>query len=70
MGIKMYQDGLFVKWSSSRNAATNSPGDGRVVVGRHYTAWNQNYGSVDLDELLLFKTNLTEEEIGMLSAHV
>ena len=39
------------------------PGEGRVVLGKEYTNKNGRYGSVDLDELLLFNEALSVEQI-------
>ena len=43
------------------------PSDGRIVIGRTRTNVNFNYASVQVDELLFFNKNLTEQEIMMLS---
>ena len=69
-GVKLFLDGALVQMQFDKVTETKSPGDGRLVIGRHLASWNQNYGSVDLDELLLFNANLTEDEVPLLSAHV
>ena len=69
MEIKLYQNGGFLKQGSGKISGDYLSGDGRLVVGRQITGWNQNYGSVDLDELLMFNATISEEEIEALWSH-
>ena len=45
-------------------------GDGRVVVGRSFTNEDHYYGSIQVDELLLFNQALSPEEIRILSGAI
>ena len=40
-----------------------SPGEGRIVVGRLYTDKDQNYTSVQVDELIYFNAALTTDDV-------
>ena len=61
--IKIYCDGVQMASSNMTGPYRYLPGTGRVVVGRQYTNCDNNYASVDVDELLLFNETLTEQNI-------
>ena len=62
-GVWIYYDGLEVAGSSVKSEASHSPSDGRFVVGRYYTDSDQDYVTVQIDELTFFNHHLTLEEI-------
>ena len=68
-GIKIYENGMFTAADGIKNTGWYGPADGRVVVGRPRTTVDHRYGSVKLDELMLFNAALSEEQIHDLSAH-
>ena len=70
MGIKTYENGRFTGADTTKDGFLNTPADGRLVVGRSYTGDDTNYASLKLDELMLFNSTLSEEQIEDLSAHV
>ena len=68
-GITVYFNGRKVASDTSKADGSQSPGDGRIVVGRKYTDRNQDYASVQVDELIFFNNSLTLEEIETLGSH-
>ena len=65
-GLSVYHNGLLVA-NGTTSAADSSIGDGRIVIGRLSTVHDIAYGSVEIDELMLFNQALPEEQITMLS---
>ena len=61
--------GCFTAADVTKDIIWCSPSHGRVVVGRTRTTEDSHYGSVKLDELMLFNTALTEEQIQGLTGH-
>ena len=53
---------------SSVTIFTLTLGDGKVVQGRRYTDRNQDYASVEIDELVFFNGNIDMVQIQMLAA--
>ena len=70
MGTRIYLDGTYSAGDSSIGGDVNSIGDSRLVFGRHNTALDKDYASIEIDELLLFNATLSEDEIKVLSAYV
>ena len=68
-GIKIYENGMFTAADGIKNRGWYGPADGTVIVGRTRTTVDHRYGSVKLDELMLFDAALSEEQIRDLSAH-
>ena len=62
-GIRNYNDGAEVESDTTKNQQSFSPGDGRIVVGRFFTDRNQQYASVQVDELIFFNRTLTSAEV-------
>ena len=62
-GIRIYQDGVKTGSDVTREPGTWPPGDGRVVVGRPFSDFHDQYGSVDVDELLFFNEALNNQQI-------
>ena len=60
---RVYQDGVQTGSDVTQSNRVEQPGEGRVVLGREYTNKNGRYGSVDLDELILFNQALSVEQI-------
>ena len=69
MGIRTYENGRFTAADTTKTRNWYLPADGRVVVGRSRTADDRRYASVKLDELKLFNSTLSEDQIYDLSAH-
>ena len=64
LGTIVYHDGVKIANGSSIHPKDNiTTGDGRVVVGRYYTEKNSLYRSVQLDELVLWNRELSDEEV-------
>ena len=57
-GLRIYFDGTFS--AQAKQAASHSSGDGRVVVGRFHTEDDEIF---DIDELLFFNHQLSDQEI-------
>ena len=53
-GIRMFINGAEVASSTTKTSSSKSAGDGRIVIGRWYTDRDQNYASVQVDELIFF----------------
>ena len=68
-GITVYFNGRKVASDTSKDVGSRSPGGGRIVVGRWYTDRDQDYASVQIDELIFFNNFLTLEEIMSLGPH-
>ena len=68
-GIKSYENGMFTAADGIKEGSRYISADGRLVVGRTRTTVDHRYGSVKLDELMLFNAALSEEQIRDLSAH-
>ena len=69
-GKKSYENGMLTAADGIKNRGWYTPADGRVVVGRTRTTVDHRYGSVKIDELMLFNAALSEEQIRDLGAHV
>ena len=72
-GIRIYNDGRIIGNNTTKLDLTNSPSDGKIVIGRadfnvRDTANTLTfYASVEVDELLIFNRTLTEPEIILLN---
>ena len=62
-GIYVYFDGELEGDDTSKGSASLQAGNGRVVVGRHLPEEDKDYAGVDVDELLVFNSNLDDNEI-------
>ena len=61
--IKAYADGILAAESNGITSFGISPGSGVIALGRRYTAIDNQYGSVAIDELLFFNEALSEANI-------
>ena len=66
-GIRIYYDGVQRGSDTSMALYSRNTGEGLIVFGRRHTDSDDNYGSVQLDELIFFNATLTDSEITMLS---
>ena len=57
-GIYVYYNGELEGDDTSRLSASRQAGNGRVVVGRHLPEEDKDYAGMEVDELLLFNSNL------------
>ena len=62
-GIEIYYNGTEVKSDGVKQARSMSSGDGRIVVGRHYTDQDWEYASVQVDELIYFNAALSSDHV-------
>ena len=62
-GIRIYFNEQEVGSDTTNITTTHSAGDGRIVVGRYYTNQDQNYASVQVDELIYFNAALTTDDV-------
>ena len=62
-GIEVYYDGALMGSATSKFSYWPNAGDGKLAVGRTYIEQDQDYAGFDLDELLLFNTKLTIQQI-------
>ena len=68
-GIRLFYDGTEVKNDLVVGVGSQpAQGDGRVVVGRHYTDSDVEYMSLMIDELRYFNQFLREDEINLLGS--
>ena len=63
-------EGIYIYYNENRlaedttiSSASLQAGNGRVVVGRHLPEEDKDYAGVEVDELLLFNSNLDEDDI-------
>ena len=69
-GIQMFMDGVEVVAGTLSSRPLSTTGNGRIVVGKGYTDRDDNYSSVQVDELIFFNSLLKPEEIDMLVEEV
>ena len=64
-GIRIYENGGLVASDFNKLIVNRDyqTGNGRIVVGRKYTDSNQQYASVEIDELVYFNSYLTNGNI-------
>ena len=62
-GISIYQDGVLVKTDITKELANSVDAPGTLVIGKSRTDGNEGYGSVAVDELMLWDRQLLAEEI-------
>ena len=67
--IQIYNNAEKVATDKTKAAGKNSKGNGRIVIGRHFSGSDGKYASVEMDELLFFNQALTEKEITLLSKY-
>ena len=69
-GIQIYMDGVQTENDTTKTTVlyTLTLGDGKVVVGRRCTDRNQDYASVEIDELVFFNSNINMAQIQMLAS--
>ena len=67
--IQIYNNAEKVATDKTKVAGTKSKGNGRIVIGRHFSGSDGKYASVEMDELLFFNQALTEKEITLLSKY-
>ena len=48
---------------TTKSGGSRSAGDGRIVVGKRYTDKDQDYASVQVDELIYFNASLISDEV-------
>ena len=65
-GFKVYNDGAEVNRTIRNFQDTYNIRDSRIVIGRSFTEVDEDYASVEVDELLFFNEALTEPEINLL----
>ena len=65
-GVQIYVNGVLTGSGMLKYAAVSySPGDGRVVVGRSYAHKDQQYSTLEIDELVFFNNWLNAEDVKM-----
>ena len=62
-GIRMFYSGVEVANDTITEPRNSSSGDGRIVVGRYKTDDDNNYPSVQVDELMFFDSALSRHQI-------
>ena len=66
--INVYYGGIEASITKGFTAYPFSAGDGRIVLGRRYTGNDEEYASVQVDELTFFNQALTPDQISTLAA--
>ena len=61
--FQVFYDGHLLDPSYSDVINPSPPGNGQVVIGRHYVDGDYDYASVELDELVFFNRALEDQEI-------
>ena len=64
--FQVFKDGALVSVHQSENIVGRSPEDGRLVLGRRYTHGDQDYATIDLDDLVFFNRKLTAQEVAQI----
>ena len=67
--IQIYNNAENIATDKTKAVGTNSKGNGRIVIGRHFSGLDGKYASVEMDELLFFNQALTETEIKKFSKY-
>ena len=63
-GIRLYLNGVLAGSDVTKlTGSAIESGNGRVVVGRVYINNDDQYGAIDVDELLFFNQALSDEQI-------
>ena len=62
-GIRMYYGGEEVTNTSTKNTYPVQQGNGRIVIGRVYTDFDNHYASLQMDELIFFNASLTSNQV-------
>ena len=62
-GISVYNDNAFVGSQPDGISLESSPGTSDVVLGQRYTDEDNYYTSLQVDELMFFKRNLSASDI-------
>ena len=66
-GIRIYVDGIETGSDVTKIGYLSQPGEGRIVVGRLHTDQNENYASVEVDELMFFNATINDSQVTMLA---
>ena len=66
-GFTVYHDGELVQNASRKRPIRNFPRNSRIVIGRFWTASDQLYSSLHMDELMFFNQPMTKEQVKMFS---
>ena len=62
-GIRIYYNGTEVARDTTKATRSFSAGDGRIVVGRFNTDRDNNYASLQVDELIFFNQKVSAYEL-------
>ena len=62
-GIRIYYNGAEVASATTKTVRSYPSGDGRIVVGRHFTNEDRRYISMQVDELIYFNAVLTSDDV-------
>ena len=62
-GLQIYQNGIKAVTDTTKTPYTATSGNGRVVIGKYYTDATGGSVAFNIDELLVFNTKLSDEEI-------
>ena len=62
-GLRIYYNGAEVGSDTDKSPGSNSAEGGRIVVGRRWVNLDQEYASVQVDELIFFNRALTNVEL-------
>ena len=62
-GLEIFQDGTVVAVQPNKGTRQSTPGNGSLVLGKHFVNEDGMYVSMDLDELLFFNRKLTTQEV-------
>ena len=61
--VQIYYDGEKRTGDSVLTVRTATPSDGRIVIGRKFGNVDGDYSTMEIDELALFNTALSSEQI-------
>ena len=64
--LLIYHDGNLVGSDETPEIRTKESGDGKMVIGRHFTNTDEHYVSMYLDELMMWNEALDSNEINSL----
>ena len=65
-GIRGFVNGKEVASDTTKTALSYPPGEGKIVVGRHFTDQDRLHMSMMVDELLFFNQTLSTTDIKLL----
>ena len=62
-GTKLYYNGIYHRSNIPKFGDSINPGNGRTVVGRREASYDYYCASLEIDELIMFNSTLSDAQI-------